>query len=91
MYAYIYNTQTYKSTIDHDDFLDDSGSITLFVFMKIYIHISGFKFSFILYSTRYKQSMVIMLYKIGSIATKYCDIERFKFQNLTKSYNGRGH
>lgn len=58
MYAYIYNTQTYKSTIDHDDFLDDSGSITLFVFMKIYIHISGFKFSFILYSTGFKQSML---------------------------------
>lgn len=37
MYAYIYNTQTYKSTIDDDDFLDDSGSITLFVLMKIYI------------------------------------------------------
>lgn len=82
MYAYI---------CDHDDFLDDSGSITLFVSMKIYIHISGFKFSFMLYSTRYKQSMVIMLHKIGSIATKYSDIERFKFQDLTRSYNERGH
>lgn len=56
--THIYSTQTYKSTIDHDDFLDDSGSITLFVFMKIYIHISGFKFSFILYSTGFKQSML---------------------------------
>lgn len=64
MYAYVYNTQTYKSTIDDDDFLDYSGSVTLFVFMKIYIRISGFKFSFILYSTRYKQSMVIMLDKV---------------------------